>query len=95
MFVSNRALNLSDGYQGLHLMIVSPLFLTLALAAVIGRLLARKMKRIKLAADDYWVILALVLPSSHTQSKQLLIVLLDIDMWPQHYRYHRLVSSAL
>ena len=53
-------LNLYDGDRGLQLIIISVVFGSLATVAVALRLMSRRIKRKNLAADDYWIILALV-----------------------------------
>ena len=58
--IFHRNLNLNDGMRGLHLLIISPVFLTIAILAVSLRFIARRMRRLDLAADDLWIMIALV-----------------------------------
>ena len=49
-----------DENRALKLLILSVVFLFLATSAVALRFISRRVKRVGLAADDYWVIGALV-----------------------------------
>ena len=47
--------------QGPELLIISSIFATLATLAVVGRFAARKLRKLAWAADDWAVVIALVL----------------------------------
>ena len=49
-----------DNNQGVRLIAITIVFLGLATLAVICRFVSRKIKRVRLAADDYMIIVALV-----------------------------------
>ena len=59
MFLQERNVE-RDNNQGAKLLAVTVVFLTLATLAVIFRFVSRRIKRVKLAADDYMIIVALV-----------------------------------
>ena len=49
-----------DESRPLKLLVLSVVFLFLATSAVALRFISRRVKRVGLAADDYWIIIALV-----------------------------------
>ena len=48
--------------QGPELLVISTIFAILATISVVGRFLARKIRKLSWAADDYTVLVALVIP---------------------------------
>ena len=60
LLFARRSINQKYNIQDVRLLIVSSVFLTLAIVAVALRCVARRFKGLRLAADDYWIALALV-----------------------------------
>ena len=69
-----RSLDIKDDTPVIQLLVIITMFLTLAFVAVSLRFVARSIKGLRLAADDYWIALALVMYLELVGLERLLIV---------------------
>ena len=81
-FEERQVVSLDNENRGLPGLVVCVIFVALATVATGLRVLSKRMLRLQLAADDYWVIAALVCEPQSSDNK---LTHVDILIWVAGY----------